>query len=216
MDPTHYETKYYLEKNRQLLNIIHRNKKIDYNDEKNVNFREIKKRNQINTFNFNILNNENRLRIEPRRKIIKLKNETFLNKYNTARIDIKNQGITHEKRNRNTVEIDNISDFNLDYYYPNWFNNQEGTGLSIQSKSNCLQFDITCIGDGELNIFLRSVDFRLNQKKIPIYINYTKFLVNNKNILKENKIVSHSNFYLHKIKVSNNQRLTLYLEWAPI
>ena len=93
-------------------------------------------------------------------------------KYNTARIDLKNFGSED-----NSVEIIFNSDSKSQSQFPNWFKTEQGDGLVISSDKNSLDLKIKCIEDGELKIWLRGLDIRdKDNKRIPIYINYTKFV----------------------------------------
>ena len=213
LEPSHYETKYYLDKTKQLIEIINRNNKYEFQNKINIKIREDKRKCTINSFNLNKLSNKRRKIFDYEKKYINNDLNQILNQFNTARIDIKN--INDNENLKNTIKISNISDFNLEYNYPIWFKNNDGKGISIQSKQNFLKFDIECIGDGILHIFLRGIDVQINKKQIPIFINYKKFLINDSLILNENILVSHESFYLHKIPVKDGEKITLYVEWIP-
>lgn len=210
LHPNHYEQAYYHEKNQQLLQIINRNANLSFNSEENILHRKMQKEKLIKTFEKTHFAFNDRIDIEHKKRLIEDSVENKLNKYNTARIDIKNRG-TKE----NTVKINNYSDFNLVYYYPTWFKTNTGKGLVINSEKNFLKFDLTIEGDGELQIYLRSLDFRINTERQPIFIKYTKFCINDADILNENKIVYHDKPYIHKIDVKDKEKLTLYMEWLP-
>ena len=211
LHPIHFEEKYYLEKNQQLLEIIDNNK----HDFDSYKFRLKQKKDLINLFamtKFDIYN------LDPnkqKRSSIKDEIELKLNNYNTSRIDIINYNLSNENQKQNNVKIENCSDFNLEYYYPDWFKNPQGKGLIINSQKNFLKFDIIIEGDGELQIYLRSNDHRLNNQRVPIYINYTKLLINNENILTENAIANHDIPFIYKSSVKDKQKITVYVEWMP-
>lgn len=211
LHPIHFEEKYYLEKNQQLLEIIDNNK----HDFDSYKFRLKQKEDLINLFamtKFDIYN------LDPnkqKRSSIKDEIELKLNNYNTSRIDIINYNLSNENQKQNNVKIENCSDFNLEYYYPDWFKNPQGKGLIINSQKNFLKFDIIIEGDGELQIYLRSNDHRLNNQRVPIYINYTKLLINNENILTENAIANHDIPFIYKSSVKDKQKITVYVEWMP-
>ena len=77
----------------------------------------------------------------------------------------------------NSVEIIFNSDSKSQSQFPNWFKTEQGDGLVISSDKNSLDLKIKCIEDGELKIWLRGLDVRdKDNKRIPIYINYTKFV----------------------------------------
>ena len=64
--------------------------------------------------------------------------------------------------------------------------------------------------------FLKDIDKKLNGKRIPIYIEYKKLLIDGKNVIDENKIVSHNDFHVHKLNIHDGQILSIYLEWKPL
>ena len=200
----HYEDKYYTDKTNQLNEIIKRNKALEYNDDVNKQYRKTQRENTILKFKLNNdwLNTEHRVG-----DIC-----DSLDKYNTGRIDIKNSGIKS-----NTVEIVEISDLDFFHYYPRWFDDiqGEGKGLVVESHRNFLDITVKCIGNGELYLTLRGKDFRINGKRIPIYVNYTKFQVNGINILNENKIVSHDESYTFTLPVKNEDYVNISLSWKP-
>lgn len=200
----HYEDRFYFEKTDELNSIIHRNNTWNYNDDVNVQYRKIQRENLM--LKFKLKNDW--LNMEYREGNICDK----LTKYNTGRIDLKNSGLKS-----NTVEVIEISDPDYFYYYPSWFDNiqGEGKGLVIESKKNFLDLTVKCIGTGELYLTLRGVDFRVNNERIPIYINYTKFKVNGIDILKENKLICHDKSYTIKLPVKNNDYVRISMSWTP-
>lgn len=200
----HYEDKYYTDKTNQLNEIIKRNDTWNYYDDVNIQYRKIKRENTIMKFK---LNND-WLNVNHRTGNIC----DSLNKYNTGRIDIKNAGIKS-----NTVEIIDISDSDAFHYYPIWFDNiqGEGKGLVVESHKNFLDLTVKCIGNGELYLTLRGIDFRVNNERVPIYINYTQFRVNGIDILKNNELICHDKSYTFKLTVKNNDYVSISLNWVP-
>lgn len=150
----------------------------------------------VKKINFNEENNQNKV--------------TNNNPYFTARIDIKNVG-----NNDNKIKILEISDEDSFVNFPYWFQDETGKGIVIESCDGELDLKIKCINDGELNIYLRGVDFIYDNKRYPIFIKYQTFQINNKHILQD-KIISHDDFYHITQKVENNQILELNLTWTPI
>lgn len=137
---------------------------------------------------------------------------TYMTKYNTARIDIKNIGSED-----NSIEIINISDSSSKIEYPNWFKNQNGKGLVIQSSKNHLDMEMKCIGDGKLTISLKGIEYKnLSGQKIPIYINFTKFLINDEDLNLNNELVWCDIPYYHNKLVKNGEIIKIHIEWTPI
>lgn len=132
--------------------------------------------------------------------------------YFTARIDIKNVG-----KYDNKIEVLDNSDENSSISSPNWFKQDDGIGTTIYSFKGNLNLKIKCINDGKLNIRLRGINIiSKNDEKIPIFIKYTNFCINNEQILTESKIVSHDRFYqCNEINVKNGEIIKIYIEWIP-
>ena len=130
----------------------------------------------------------------------------------SARFDILNRG-----NDKNTVEIIGISDEYASRKYPKWFKKDFGSGLVIQSSNGHIDFKIKCINDGNLDLKLRGVDFRgFNNNKIPISIEFNKFLINDEVIFDENTLVTHDNPFSHSLPVKNNDEYTIHAEWTAI
>ena len=132
-------------------------------------------------------------------------------KFNTARIDIKNIGIES-----NTLDEINCSDKFIKIMNPPWFSDDTGIGHVFETTSNKLHISFRCINDGKLKISLRSKDTRdKNRKFFPIYLDFTKFLVNEVEILKSNELVWCNSPYVYIKEVKNNERIDLEVEWLP-
>ena len=132
-------------------------------------------------------------------------------KYDIARLDIKNKG------NRiNNINIISISDKFSKIMTPDWFSDDEGKGYVIESHANKINIKFKCLNDGELNISLKSKDIRdKNRKHFPIFIDFTKFIINEEEILKTNELVHCNKPYIYKKIVKNNEIINLELEWLP-
>lgn len=140
----------------------------------------------------------------------KFYNDVF-DKYDTCRIDFKNYG-----NHNNSVSVLNISDYLANYNYPSWFKDKYGEGLKIESHNHVLDIEIMCVGDGELNISLKSLDIRNDSGvKIPIYIYYNKFCINNEIIFDKQKLLWHDDSYNFKLNVQDKDIIKLNVEWEP-
>ena len=87
--------------------------------------------------------------------------------------------------------------------------------MVINSQKNFLKFVLEAEGDGQLSIYLRSNDHRLEGKRIPIHMTYKQFTVNGESILPHPIIVDHDHPYIYKTNVLDGEKLTIYLEWIP-
>lgn len=133
-----------------------------------------------------------------------------LKKYNTARIDLKNNG-----NHLNNLKIYQNSDFNQ-ISAPLWFKDEKGIGWVIESCVNEIDIGVECVGDGQLSIQLRGIDSRDSEgNRIPVYINYTCLSVNEIPIFNESKLIFHDKPYEHKMNVQNGEKLKIHVEWLP-
>ena len=98
----------------------------------------------------------------------------------------------------------------------NFSKDELGIGTQIESEKGLIYLKIKCINDGVLDIRLRGVDFYLNDTRIPIYINYTDFRINNEKILLNKTIVWHDKPFYYKKNVKDGEILDIYFEWEPI
>lgn len=199
---THYEPKYFKEKTEQLKSIIRRNEIIPWDDELNKSFRENFRQNII--FNWENLNLKN--------EISTIKFPEIYFKYITARIDIKNEGASN-----NQIEIIENSDSESIISNPNWYKDECGVGTQIQSKMGCINLKIKCINDGVLKISLRGIDFKNeNDERIPIYINYTNFKVNEGDVILREISACHDKPIIYTKHVENSEIVDISVKWMSI
>lgn len=139
-------------------------------------------------------------------KVLKL----LLN-YNTARIDIKNHGFEENK-----VEILEIDDLNAKVDTPDWFKTKDGIGTSIHSSTGNLKLKFKCIGDGKLKIKLRGKDVKdKSGNKFPVYIDFTKFIINKHVEFNAHTLLSHEDIYIFEKEVNDSDIIEVSLKWLP-
>ena len=139
-------------------------------------------------------------------------NLRILFKYLTARIDIKNYG-----NSDNDIIVLENSDSDSAVDCPNWYKDFEGTGTVITSKKGCIDLKIKCVNDGLLRIDFRGIDFKdKRNRRVPIYIDYTKFVINGQTIFDSRLSICHDTPYRYfQENVKNNDILDIHIEWEP-
>lgn len=141
-------------------------------------------------------------------------NPTFLSSlliFLRARVDLKNFGDEN-----NSVEILSISDMHSKVIRPEWFKNEEGSGLNITSITGYLNIKVRCIQEGDFYVFLRSMDFRdADRKRLTIYIIYEYLKVNDQNIFETDTTVSHDKPYIFKKSVHDGEIVDIKIKWRP-
>lgn len=142
-----------------------------------------------------------------------LRYSKYIDAYVTARIDIKNSKSTFLKEN--DIEILNISDRAANIETPAWFKNN-GKGYVIESEKGFLNIVFKCVNSGNLIINLRGKDIRnKNNERIPIWIDYCKFFVNEKNIFDKIIPICHDKAFNFTKKVDDGEIISLLIEWLP-
>lgn len=134
------------------------------------------------------------------------------NFYNTCRLDIFNQGIAI-----NSIELMDFSTDDYEVIYPDWLNNDLGKGVLLTSSANKMDFTIKCINDGVLNIVLRTLFFMdKTSKQIPIYIDYTKLVINDEVIFDSSNLVTHDENITYMRNVQDNELINIHIEWKEL
>lgn len=127
----------------------------------------------------------------------------------SARIDLLNKN-----NNTSTVEILNTSD-SVDVEFPGWFEWKEGKGAVLRTSKNSFDVKLKCINDGKLSISLRGPDVRnIHGKRVPSYVDYTNFKINNEVILNKKTTVCHDDSYVYETEVKNGDIIDLHFEWT--
>lgn len=136
-----------------------------------------------------------------------------LEKYITARIDIKNtrNSIFRE----NDIEIISISDNSAIISTPEWFH-KNGKGYVIESQMGILKISFKCINKGTLTISLRAKDVRdkLNDR-VPVWVDYYQFIVNNNKLIEKITPAWHDEPIRYNCDVANGDIINISLEWKP-
>ena len=141
--------------------------------------------------NFNDLYNdfnENKLSFDD----FLLNKKRFIDSFNFCRVDLKNYG-----SESNTIRILESNEDN--FTYPDWFCDNKGQGVKIESLKHSINLKIQCINKGNLEIHLKGRDFRdYNNLRVPVHISYNKFIINSNHILSKNQLTWHDDPYKYK------------------
>lgn len=137
--------------------------------------------------------------------------EQLVRRFNTARIDLKNVNSPD-----NSVEILEVSDLNSKIDAPEWYRDESGIGHVVQSSSNSIDLKVRCIESGVLTIRLRGLNANdRNNKKFPIYIDYTNFTLNGETIFDDHHLQCLEESYDYELEVNDSDILDLHVEWMP-
>ena len=130
-------------------------------------------------------------------------------KYSIGRVDIKNFG-----SEESSIQTVYCSDTAASVKSPAWFQDDCGKGVVIQSTKGCLEVKIKCIGDGELKIWLRGMDYReKNGMRMPVWVEFICMCVDGKALFNNSQLVWHDEPFRHSMKVLDGQLVRIYVEW---
>lgn len=100
---------------------------------------------------------------------------------------------------------------------PNWMKNDEGTGYTISSRSGKENLVLKCVNNGNLRIIFRAMDYRdINNKRIPVYIDYYKIVINNENVLNTHKLAWHNEPISFSKKCNNSDEFHIMAHFHTI
>ena len=134
-----------------------------------------------------------------------------INHFMTGRVDVKNFGGFE-----NSVKVFDISDDDARVVSPGWMRDGSGVGTMIQSVSGDLGFKVKCHHDGVLRIALRGMDFKdKNGVRLPVYIDFTKLIVNGDKVL-ENTLIHHDKPFVYELNVKDGEIVDLKVTWRPM
>ena len=134
--------------------------------------------------------------------------EKFKN-YITARMDIKLVSTEGD------FQILSLSDENATVMKPSWLQ-KDGVGYQIQSYAGNLEVIAKSTVDGKIKMTLLGIDVRDSEnKRIPHWVDYTKFTVNENVIL--NKLIPawHNKSYNHAVDTKAGEEIKIQVEWLP-
>ena len=138
--------------------------------------------------------------------------DNSLNKFSTARIDLKNYG---GESNNILLLNENMSLFNISQ--PDWFTDSNGVGSTVTSDNKQLDLSVKCINDGKLKIDFRSIDFKdSNNNRIPIYIDYGEIKIDGKSIINDSTVLWYDNKLEYSKDVKDGQIVNIKLKWEPL
>ncbi len=131
--------------------------------------------------------------------------------FTESRVDIKNKGTDN-----NNIEILESDDSSLKIFKPQWFKNNEGIGTELHSNKGNLNFSFKCINDGKLNIEFRSVYYKENNVKVPIYINYNEIVVDDEVLVNGNRTTWHDDPVIYNKDVKDGQIVNVKIKWSSL
>ena len=126
-----------------------------------------------------------------------------------ARIDLKNSGAASNK-----VDILELSDEGAAVSEPEWFRDENGVGLVVESSAGGIELNLRCEGAGELQIALRGKDLRgAHGERVPRWVEYLSFEVDGERMFDGVVSAWHDRPYKTKRPVEDGQIVKISLSW---
>ena len=95
--------------------------------------------------------------------------------------------------------------------------NNEGKGVLIHSDANKLKFKVKCTCDGKLNLILKGLFFNdASSKRIPIYVDITKLVINEEILIDSSNLVYHDRALTYVKNVEDGEIVDVEVEWEPL
>ncbi|WP_323735648.1 LicD family protein [Methanosphaera sp. ISO3-F5] len=162
-------------------------------------------KNQVNTlFDLYIKNIINFSTLQSRLKIL-------LIAWGQNRLDIKNYGTETNK-----IEFLEYNQ-GIRIKQAPWMKNNEGEGYTISSNHGTDNYLIKCINSGKLKLMFRAMDYRdINNKRIPIYVDYIKIQINGEDQLNTHKLSWHNEPVNIVKECDNEQKFHIILQFRTI
>ncbi len=133
------------------------------------------------------------------------------NRYFTARMDIK-----LETQEQDVFQILSAFDERTAVWKPDWLQ-KDGIGYQIQSYAGNLELVAKAAIDGKLTILLRGLDVKNADKsaRLPYWIDYTKFCVNEKVVFDTLTPAWHDKPYKYNLIAKADDEIKIQIEWLP-
>ena len=138
--------------------------------------------------------------------------EKLINNFYEARIDIKNVG-----NEDNSLILVDCDDSSSHIYNPRWLKGKNGIGTVIFNNKRKINTSFKCVNDGNLKINFMAMDLGYDDGgRLPIFIEYTKIRINDKDLIDGNVVAWHDNPFRYEQEVKNNQIVNIHVEWRPL
>ena len=117
-------------------------------------------------------------------------------RYSRCDIRLQNKNID----NSDLIFLD-LNDISIDK--PRWFYDG-GAGYLLESTTGKISFKCKCINDGLLQIWLRGKDYRANNQRKQIYVDYDYLRIDD-SLINEDMACSHDDYYYYEKEVKKGQ-----------
>lgn len=129
----------------------------------------------------------------------------------TARIDLEFIGLDKDSKLQEIIVSDDFARVEK----PSWFQ-KNGDGYNIISISGDIYIKLKTNTAGKINVWLRGMDVRVpndNSKRIVCWVDYTKFIVNENEILSESFPAWHNKSYKYSMEIESPGDISIRVCW---
>lgn len=140
---------------------------------------------------------------------IEANNISVIKDFVTARLDIIFEGDSNAD-----FSIVNISDTSASQQRPAWLQNDEQQGFVIESDAMQIDIQVRSSVKGTLRLKLKGRDVRQDGKRIPAWIDYTKFVYCGALIFDERIPTWHDQPKNISYEILENQLISFHIEWT--
>lgn len=142
-----------------------------------------------------------------RARLNKMNIRNIFNNLNVFRVDIKNFGAS-----TNTVDVVASG---ARVFTPDWFKNESGTGIVVESSQKRQKIVITSHGDGTLRLSLRGIYKMIDGKRVPLWVTYNSVRIDGREILSKPISVWHDAPFTYEMPVKNDAQVVVDIETEP-
>ena len=131
-----------------------------------------------------------------------------------SRVDIRLENTATDSGRR--LIFLNTSDDLAKIDMPQWMQ-KNGCGYSITAYRGKMKIKVLCKGNGKIRFELRGIDKKNDRKeRIPVWIDYTRFSVDGKELLKNPTSAWHDRPHVVSVDVKDGTVIEIYYEWEPV
>ena len=137
--------------------------------------------------------------------------EKLIKNFYEAIIDVKNDG-----NEDNCLILVDGDDSLSRIYNPESFKDKNDAVTVLSSDKRKINVSFKCVNDGNLKIDFKAMDLKFNDNSLPIFIEYTKIRIDEKDLIDSNVVAWHDNPFRYEQEVKNNQIVNIHVEWRPL
>ncbi len=137
--------------------------------------------------------------------------EKLIKNFYEAIIDVKNDG----NEDNYLILVDGDDSLSR-IYNPESFKDKNDAVTVLSSDKRKINVSFKCVNDGNLKIDFKAMDLKFNDNSLPIFIEYTKIRIDERDLIDSNVVAWYDNPFRYEQEVKNNQIVNIHVEWRPL